>query len=209
MDLYYGRNSGNSSRCVFALYESGAQWRPRLVDVRQGENATPEYRAINPMGKIPALADGSVRLWESNAINWYVAERHPEAGLLPRSIEGRAAVQRWLFFQVAHVTPACAKVYFFTNERVRSYWGLAPDEAAFQAGTKELARFLPVLEGALDGREWLEGDFSLADLAYLPHLTFLAEGGYDFAAYPRVSAWLARLSARPAWAKTRALVFAW
>ncbi|HVO18660.1 MAG TPA: glutathione S-transferase family protein [Anaeromyxobacter sp.] len=207
MDLYYGRNSGNSARAMFGLFEAAAAWTPRRVDPKALENRSPDYLAINPMGKIPALVDGSFRLWESNAINWYVAEKHPESRLVPSSPQGRASVQRWLFFQAAHVTPACMQVYRTTNARVRAYWGTRPDPAAAEAGRRELDRYLPVLEAALDGRDWLESDFTIADIAYLPHLAFVAEGGFDFAPYPRVHAWLDRLAARPAWRRTSELVF--
>ena len=207
MDLYYGRNSGNSARAVFGLIEAGADWTPRLVDPKAQENRAAGYLAINPMGKIPALVDGDFRLWESNAINWYVAERHPGSRLLPATAQGRASVQRWLFFQAAHVTPACVPVYRATNERVRAYWGAVADPVAAEAGRKELDRYLPVLESALEGRDWLEGDLTIADIAYLPHLDFVADGGFNFGSYPRVRAWLARLAARPAWKRTRELVF--
>ena len=71
----------------------------------------------------------------------------------------------------------------------------------------ELARYLPVLDAALAGREWLEGEFSLADIAYAPHLWLLAEGGFDFSATPAMSAWLTHLLARPAWKATLAMVY--
>jgi len=207
MDLYYGRCSGNSARSVFCLHEAQAAWTPRRVDPKAKENRSADYLAVNPMGKIPALVDGSFQLWESNAINWYVAERHPEARLLPPTVQGRASVQRWLLFQAGHVSPACALVFRTTNPRMRTYWGTAPDSAAVAAGTRELERYLPVLEAALQGRDWLEGDFSLADIAYLPHLLLVVEGGYDVGRYPRVKDWLDRLAARPAWRSTWALLF--
>jgi glutathione S-transferase len=207
MDLFYGRWSGNSSRSVFGLHELGADFRPRLVDTRAGENRGNDYLALNPMGKIPALADGEFRLWESNAINWYAAEKHPAAGLLPAAIEGRARVQRWLFFQAAHVSPACVPLFRATNARVQAFWETTGDPRGAEQGRAELARWLPVLEGALRDREWLEGTFSLADVAHAPHLWLVAEGGFDLSPWPSVAAWLERTLARPAWRKTRALVF--
>jgi glutathione S-transferase len=207
MDLFYGRVSGNSARSVFGLYEAGALFTPRLLDTRSGENRDTDYLAVNPMGKIPALANGSFRLWESNAINWYVAETHPAAGLLPATIEGRAAVQRWLFFQAAHVSPACVPLFRATNRRVQEFWQTTGDAQAAEAARKELVRWLPVLESALAGREWLEGAFSLADIAYAPHLWLIVEGGFDLAHYPVVRAWLERLLARPAWSRSAELVF--
>ncbi len=207
MDFYYGRFSGNSARAAFGLEEIGAPYRPRLLDVKGGENRGPAYLGINPMGKIPALVDGDLRLWESNAINWYAAEKFPRAGLLPGTPEGRASVHRWLFFQSAHVTPACVPVFRATNDRVKAYWKAEVDPQALEAGRKELARYLPVLEEALEGRVWLERDLSLADIAYAPHLLLVAEGGFDFAPYPRVRSWLDRLRERPAWQKVQQMIF--
>jgi glutathione S-transferase len=207
MELFYGRVSGNSSRALFGLFESGAPFTPRLVDIDGGENKSPAYLAVNPMGKIPALADGEFRLWESNAINLYVAEKFPEARLMPKSLEARASVQRWLFFQAAHLTPSCIPVFRATHPKVQEFWKTKGDPAAADAGRKDLARWLPVLEEALAGRDWLDGQFSLADIAHTPHLLLVRDGGFDFAKYPGVRDWLARCEARPAWKKTWELVF--
>jgi glutathione S-transferase len=90
---------------------------------------------------------------------------------------------------------------------VQEFWRVKGDDVAVTAARRELARYLPVLDGALEEREWLEGDLSLADLAYAPHLWAIAEGGFDFAPFPAVRAWLARLLARPAWRKANELVW--
>ncbi|HVV48170.1 MAG TPA: glutathione S-transferase family protein [Polyangia bacterium] len=210
MDFYYARFSGNSARSAFALAETGAAYTPHPLDVPGGEGRRPDYLALNPMGKVPALVDGDVRLWESNAINWYLAETHPGARLLPASPAGRAAVQRWLMFQTGHLTPACATLFRKTNARVRAIWKTDADAAAVERARQELGRYLPVLEQALAGRDWLEGEFSLADIAYAPHLAMIAEGeaGYDFAATPNIRAWLERLWARPAWKKAAEMALA-
>jgi glutathione S-transferase len=207
VEFYYGRVSGNSARTAFTLNEASAHYTTHLVYTPSGENRSPAYMAVNPTGRVPALTDGELRLWESNAINWYVAEKHPESRLLPASVEGRAAVQRWLFFQTGHVSPACTLIFRSTNTRMQKFWNMKGDAQSLEAGRKELARCLEVLEQALAGREWLEGAFSLADIAYAPHLWFVAEGGFDFSATPAVKAWLDRLWARPAWRKTVALIF--
>lgn len=209
MDFYYGLCSGNSARAAFGLVEAGAAFTGHLLDVRAGENRTAAYLAVNPMGKIPGLVDGAFKLWESNAINWYVAEKLPGSRLLPSSIEGRAAVQRWLFFQAAHVTPACVPVFFATNQRVQEFWQRSGDPKAAEAGRKELARFLPVLEAALADRQWLEGEFSLADVAYAPHLAMLRDGGFELSPYPQVRGWLDRLLSRPAWQQAAKMIFTW
>lgn len=207
IELHYGRVSGNSARAALALYEAGCEFHPRLIDTQLGENRGIGYLSINPMGKIPALSDGDFHLWESNAINWYVAEKHPAARLLPASPEGRAAVQRWLLFQTGHVTPACLPIFRATNARVQSFWKTKGDAVAAESARAELLRYLPVIDRALQDREWLEGEFSLADIAFAPHLWLIAEGGYDFAAWPHLRSWIDRLIARPAWLKTAKLIF--
>ncbi len=204
MDFYYGSLSGNSARVAFALIEAAAPYTPHLLDTPRGDQRAADYLALNPMGKIPALVDGDLRLWESNAINLYVAEKYPAARLLPTSSAGRASVMRWLFFQAGHVSPAGLPIMRTTNKRIQTVWKYAvPDPKAAEAARPELARYLTVLDQALAGRDWLEGDFSLADIAYAPHLALIAEGeqGYDFASTPKVHAWLERLWNRPAWKK--------
>ena len=208
MDLYYGRMSGNSSRAVFGLEESGATYDAHLLDTRGGANKTAAYLTMNPMGKIPALKDGSFTLWESNAINLYAAEKNPHTRLIPDSVQGRASMHRWLFFQGAHVSPACLPVMRSTNARWLAFWNSPASAEEQETGRKELARYLPVLEQALFRRDWLEGTFSLADIALAPHLLLVMEGGFDFAgSYPAVRSWLDRIAARPAWRKTATLVF--
>lgn len=207
MDFYFGKNSGNSARSAFALYEAKVAFTPHPLNVPAGDSRAGSYRAVNPVGKVPALVDGDASLWESNAINWYIAEKHPEAALLQPTPIGRAAIQRWLLFQVAHVSPAATAVSRELSARHRNYWGLRSDAAAADVGRQDLARYLPVLEAALADGEWLEARFSLADIAYAPHLAFLVEGGFDFSSTPRVRHWLERLLSRPTWQQARALVF--
>jgi glutathione S-transferase len=203
MELFYGRMSGNSSRAVFGVNESGAKYDARLVDTTKHENKSADYLALNPMGKIPALRDGDFSLWESNAINFHVAEKHAPQ-LLGRN---KAAVLRWCFFQSAHVTPSCLPVFRHGNAKVKAFWKTEGDAQAAETGKKELGRWLPVLEEALQGREWLEGGFTLADAAFAPHFHLIKEGGFDFSPYPKVSAWLDRLLSRPAWVAARKTVF--
>ena len=210
MDFYFGHVSGNSARSAFALFESGAKFTPCPTDPVKGEARQPAYLALNPMGKVPALIDGAVRLWESNAINLYVAEQHPEARLIPSTAAGRASMMRWLFFQAGHVSPAVKTLMFATSKRAQEFWKPKPvDPRDVEAARAELRRYLPVLEEALRGREWLEEQFSLADIAYTSHLWLAAEGedGYDLSPTPAVAAWLERMLARPAWKQTMALIF--
>jgi glutathione S-transferase len=207
MQLFFGRMSGNSARAYFGLSEAGAPFIERVLDTRGHENQLPDYLAINPMGKVPSLIDGTLCIWESNAINWYAAEKNPDCGLVPDSPEARASLLRWLFFQTAHVSPAGLQYLKATNQAMRKFYDFKEDPKAIEAATKELRRYLPVLEAALSGRDFLEKKFSLADVAFTPHLFLMTQGGFDFAEYPKLSAWQARVQARPAWEKVLATVF--
>jgi len=207
MEFYFGITSGNSLRTAFALREIGLPHTAHALHVPRGDSRTPDYLTVNPMGKVPALVDDGLVLWESNAINWYLAEKQPRAGLLAPSLAGRARIQRWLFFQTGHVTPACRAVYLQTNAQVQDFWGLRSDAESAEAGRAELRRYLLVLEAALAGREWLEGEFSLADIAYAPHLWMVAQGGFDFSAFPAVQAWLDRMQSRAAFQASVAMIF--
>jgi glutathione S-transferase len=203
MDFFYGRLSGNSARTAFALHESGAPFTGHPLDTATGENRSAAYLALNPMGKVPALIDGDLQLWESNAINWYLAEKYPAAGLLPASLGARAAVQRWMFFQAGHLSPVSLPIFRATNRQVQRHWKVSGDPGQLGPAYQELRRYLAVLETALAGRDWLEGSFSLADIAYAPHFWMMAGGEppLDLGPTPNVKAWLDRLWNRPAWKK--------
>src|SRR3569833_2009352 len=200
MDFFYGRLSGNSARSAFALFEAGAPFTAHPLDTPSGENRTPDYLALNPMGKVPALIDGELQLWEANAINWYLAETFPGAGLLLSSLGAKVAVQRWMFFQAGHLSPASMPIIRATNSRVQRHWKISGDPGALGPVRKELERYLAVREPALAGRDWREGTFSLADIACAPHFWFLAsrEPAFAFAPWPHVKAWLDRLWSRHA-----------
>jgi glutathione S-transferase len=220
VDFYFGKNSGNAARTALALHEVGVPFTAHPLDLRK--TRSPEYLALNPVGKVPTLIDGATTLWESNAINWYLAEKYPRAGLLPATPEGRAAVLRWAFFQASHVSPAATAVHRSINPAHEHWWSFrrpgastepvhVPDQYTnlheAENGRKELARFLPVLESALTNADWLVGEYSLADIAFAPHLGYLVQYGFEFAGTPRVRAWLERIRARPAWHKAQALIF--
>lgn len=207
MELYFSKNSGNSARVLFALLESRLEWKPRLLDMKAGDTRSSAYLKLNPMGKVPALLADDFVLWESNAINWYIAQKQPDAELLPISPEAQAAVMRWQYFQAAHVSPACMPIYRANNPRIVKAMGAAGDPQAAAAATTELARYLTVLESQLKERTWLEQHYSLADIAFAPHFWMIQEGGFEFDTFPAVRDWLERLFKRPAWLRTVETIF--
>ena len=204
MKLYGSTNkqSFNTLKLRAALAEAGAPYEFVPVDLDKGENKTPAFLAINPHGKVPTLTDGDFALPESNAILWYIADSHPEAGLVPKNDGTRAALQARArvaqFVDFAQTTLYAAYV---------EWWGAAlgdeRDPKAAASAIAKLHRGLGVLETVLADRAWIAlPTFSIADLSNASMVFALKRRLPDdpLAKYERVRAWYDRVSARPSFA---------
>ncbi len=205
MKLYSSPMSPNALRSRAVAFELGLE--PEIVDVniREGQNRTPDYLAINPNGKVPALVDGDVVLWESRAINGYLASLKPEAGLYPADPVSRALVEQWSNWQAIHLGPAMQKVAF---ERVlKPLFGRGEaDEASIAGDLKTVAELLGILDAALAGKEWITGQLSLADFALATTFQYRRPAQLGVENFPNVEAWIARLEARSSWQRAIAPV---
>lgn len=203
MKLYSAPASPNALRTRAVAYELG--FEPEIIDVDfgKGENRTPEFLALNPNGKVPTLVDGDLALWESRAINAYLADKAPEHGLYPDDIRNRAEIDQWSWWQAIHLGPAMQRVAF---ERVqkRLFGRGEPDEASIAGELKTVSDLLPVLEAALAGRDWVTGKLSLADFSLASTFMLRKPARIDISEYPNISAWIERMEARPAWQKATA-----
>jgi glutathione S-transferase len=200
MKLYNGNFSPNALRVRAVAYE--LELTPEIVeiDLFKGENRTPDYLALNPNGKVPTLVDGEVVIWESRAINAYLASLKPERQLDPAAPAQRAIVDQWSYWQAIHLGPAMQRIAF---ERIqKKLFGRGePDEAAITGEVKTVGELLPVLDGALAGREWIAGGLSIADFALASTFMLRKQARLGVEAHGNVTAWIERLEARPAWAK--------
>jgi glutathione S-transferase len=193
-----------SIRARWVLQELGVEFQSVVIDLRRGEHQSPQFLAVNPAGKVPALVDGGLVLTESVAIVLYLAERFPDRGLLPQDAGTRAQVYRWLLFTVTELEQPLW--------RITRHTFLYP-EARRLAAEVELARddfkrMAPVLEAHLDGRVFVAGDaVTVADfvLAYTldwaNELTLLEE-------FPRLRSYFERMYERPQAAPRIAQAFA-
>jgi glutathione S-transferase len=181
-------------RVRIALREKGVPCEEVVVDLPGGALQSAEFRRLNPFGQLPVLEDGDLVLAESVAILEYLEERHPAPALLPDDARSRAKVRELMLWSGDYLTPAWKAVLSPLLA------GARPDDPAVATGRVELARHLDVLEQRIGDREWLCGDFSLADVCYAPFVTVLEQVGAGdvVRARPRVAAWIARLAARPA-----------
>jgi glutathione S-transferase len=197
MKLYHFP-SPNPQKVTFALKELGLDCELVPVDLSKGEQRDARFTAVNPFGRVPVLVDGDLTLWESHAILAYLGEK--TGRLWPQSPAGRADALRWLFFQSQHITPSAAEVALRIRARVL---GIALDEAVVARGEKGLAAVLPIVEAHLAQNRWMLGsEFSLVDCAYCPIFNVVEKAGFSLAEFPRVSAYLDTIRARPAWEET-------
>jgi glutathione S-transferase len=200
MQLYNSNASPNALRTRAVAYELGFEPEIVTVDIAKGENRTPEYLKLNPNGKVPTLVDGAVVVWESRAINAYLAVLKPEAGLYPADLVKRAAIDQWSYWQAIHLGPAMQKIAFERVQKKLFGRGEA-DEASIAGELKTVADLLGILDGALAGREWIAGDLSLADFGLASTFMLRTPARLGVEVFPNVAAWIGRLEARPSWSR--------
>ena len=194
MKLYGSKNS-RSLRCVWALEEAGATYDYQRVNMMKGEGYAPAYKAVNPLGKIPALQDGALTLTESMAIVQYVADIFPQAALVPSDPVARAEVNRWAYYAVTEVEPhlwAIAQHRFALPEDKRV--------AALEPTTVwQLARSLRPIEKTLAARPFIAGaEFSMADIVVFHCLVWALSAKLEGVGVASL-AYIERLKTRPAY----------
>jgi glutathione S-transferase len=198
MKLYNANFSPNCLRVRAVILELGADVEIIDVDVFGGGTKTTEYLAINPNGKVPAFVDGDLKLFESRAINAYLASLDPARRLYPEDLKKRVIVDQWSYWQAIHLGPSSQKLAF--EKVLKEKFGRGkPDQDVVDAETKETTKLLGVLDGALHGRDWIAGDLSIADFALASTFTLRNEAGIDFGAFPDAAAWIERLESRDSW----------
>lgn len=183
--------STNPQKIRLALEELGLPYELNEVNLAEGAHKEPEYLAIHPRGKVPALeVDGTV-LWESGAALLYLGER--ERRLWPGQGSAHATALNLLFMESAAWQDR-AGIYFY-NRVVLPFVGTEPDEERIQKAAKKIRPLLELLSSQLEGSDFLLGDFTLLDCAYAPWLPAL-----DLEEFPRLVLWRERLVNRPSWA---------
>lgn len=142
---------------------------------KEQENKTPAYLQMNPMGKAPVLEDGDFHLWESNAILCYLATLFPATQCLPTDPRGRADVDRWLYWQAFHLLNT---IVAFRDKG--------------ENAQKDVDLYLGLLNGQLEGKDYVLGKLSVVDFAIAPYLLGRHGQALDYTHFPNVRAWLDR-----------------
>jgi GST-like protein len=195
IDLYTW-STPNGRKVSIMLEEIGLPYTVHRVNIGQSDQFKPEFLAISPNNKIPAIVDSDgpdgepYSLFESGAILIYLAEKSGK--LMPAAPATRYQVLQWLMFQMGGVGPMFGQAHHFLR--------FAKDKIpyAMQRYSQETARLYRVLDARLADHDYLAGDYSVADIATYPWVARHEWQQVDLAAYPSVKRWFDAIGARPA-----------
>jgi GST-like protein len=196
IDLYSWATP-NGHKAHIMLAETGLPYRLHRIDIGMGEQSRPEYLAINPNGKIPAIIDNDgpdgrpITLFESGAILIYLAEK--SGMFLPSAPRRRYDVLQWLMFQMASIGPMYGQAWHFRS--------VAPDRLPYAVDryTNEVTRLLRVMEQRLRESAYIgDAEYSIADIATWPWVKGSEKYGQDMRDFPNVVRWISTIAARPA-----------
>ncbi len=186
----YTAATPNGYKVSVTLEELGLAYDVRRVDLLKGEQKSPEFLAICPNGRIPAIVDDGFAVFESGAILVYLAEKTGQ--LMPSDAEGRSQVMQWLMFQMSGVGPMMGQANVF----YRYFPEKIPAAIARYQG--EGRRLFTVLDGQLAKSEFLAGDYSIADIANWCWVRTAKWSGIETSGLPHLQRWLDTIATRPA-----------
>lgn len=197
MKLYYFETPNGRKACAIAKYLNAPVEFER-IDLMKGEHKRPEFLAINPNGKIPALTDGGMKLWESNAIMCHLAKK-AKSDLWPEG-ERQIDVIRWLNWDTAYFSRHAGTLMFENVVKPMTGAFGERDPKAVEEATGFFKQFAGVLNGHLKGRDYLVGDaLTVADFAVAAFLPTAEEAKLPLDAFPEIQRWHARLNELSAW----------
>ncbi len=191
IDLYTW-TTPNGRKVSIALEEFGLPYKAHPIDISKDEQFAPAFLKISPNNRIPAIVDNDngMSLFESGAILIYLADKTGK--LMPKEGEGRYRAMEWLMWQMGGIGPMLGQVHHF----VKYNKGKAP--YAEERYSKEAQRLYGVLDRRLEGREFLVGDYSIADIATWPWISRYEWQEIDMKQYPNVLRWYLAIANKPA-----------
>jgi GST-like protein len=202
---FYHWATPNGHKITLFLKETGLAYKLHSVNIGKGEQFAPEFLAISPNNRIPAIVDNDpagggkpISLFESGAILLYLAEK--TGRFIPADIHGRAEVLQWLFWQMAGLGPMAGQNGHF------NVYALEKIPYAIDRYTRETGRLYGVMNTRLADREFLAGDYSIADMACYPWIVPYERHKQNIATFPCLKRWFEAIKARPATVKTYAAV---
>ena len=194
----YGIPASRALRSIWAIEEVGIDYE--LVPTHfLGDSKKPDYVAINPNGRIPTLVDGDVTLFESMAINLYLAKKYGD-GLYPGDPTAEALTWQWSFWGMTEIEPSLMKMVLHKMMLPEDQ----RDTSVVEQAENDIQRPLKVLDAHLADREYLlGGSFGIADLNVASVLGMSAFVGYDFSSFANARRWFSACEARPSLARAQ------
>lgn len=194
IDLYYAL-TGNSLRAVVALEECALPYRRNRIDLAKGEHKTPQFLKMNPLGAVPVMVDHDwpgaepLTLAQSGAITLYAAEK--VGRFIPADLRRRQLAMQWFMAAVTDAAPGSAIMFYMAN--------FAPDRTAANEAYLQgrLLGGLAGFEGQLQGREFIAGEISIADLALFPVVHARRDALEQAGSFPNLLRWAHAMAARP------------
>ena len=164
MEVYADPITVNCRKVLAGLQLMGVEYTLNKIDYFQGEQKSPAYIAINPNASLPAMRDGDLTLWESNAILQYAADRNGKAAFYPNEPTVRADVNRWLFWECAHWFPSC--YVFLVENCVKPLLGSKADPEILEKETPNFHKLAGILDTRLAHTKWICGNNpTIADIS--------------------------------------------
>lgn len=197
----WGRTTSiNVRKVLWTLQEAGVPFERIDAGLAFGVVNDADYVAKNPNRLVPLLEDGDFVLWESNAIMQYLCTKKPGSTLYPSDPEAQCDVNRWMFWQSGHLGPAVGAIQY--ERMIKGMLGAGPADAAVVAAALDrFNRFAKVLDGHLEGREWIVGDgLSLADFSVGSCFVYAGPAELPMDPFANIQRWYAKLGTLPAWA---------
>lgn len=201
----YSWPMSSGTRVSWALEELALPYQYVALDAKKQEHRSPEMLAVNPHGKVPALSDGALNLFESGAILLYLGNRYGAAkGLWPEP-KGQAHADAvcWTVWAMTEIGSYMMQYLYHGLDSPVSYKPEDRSKAAAAYNRAQLDRLLDALETRLEGRDYLMGGFSLVDVAAASWLLLGTQLGLPLEGRPRVAAWCKRCAERPAFKRAR------
>lgn len=194
----YSWPTPNGQKIQILLEELRAQYVPIPVNILRGEQFEPDFLAISPNNKVPAIVDTDaggkgerVSVFETGAILLYLAEKFEQ--FIPQSLAERAEVLQWLFFQSSSLGPMLGQATHFLR------YAAEPVPYAVQRYSAEAVRLYGVLDRRLEGRDWLAANaYTIADIGAFPWICRYHRQGIEIDDFANVKAWVDRIASRPA-----------
>jgi GST-like protein len=203
IDLYYWPTP-NGHKITMFLEETGVPYKIVPVNIGSGEQFTPEFLAISPNNRMPAIVDRApkdgnspIPIFESGAILLYLAEKAGK--FMPLDLRGRVQVTQWLMWQMGGLGPMLGQNHHFS--------AYAPEKIpyAIDRYVNETNRLYGVLNKRLEGRSFVAGDYSIADMACYPWIVPYERQGQKLEDFPHLKRWFEEIKGRPATVRAYAL----